>query len=111
MSDYPCKGCILLGNCSAYCSKVITEEYKIARIIIHNDCCCDCGGTRLLVVNAFDEVLVCEECRSVFYPIETSTGIELLRLRKALSKLDKPHTHTHTTFGKWRDDRGKDYGA
>lgn len=109
MNDYPCKGCILLGNCSTYCSKVITEEYKIVRIIIHNDCCCDCGGTRLCVVNALHEVLVCEECRSVFYPIEANTGIELLRLRKALSKLDKPHTHT--TFGKWRDDRGKDYGT
>lgn len=43
---YPCKECILLGNCSEYCDKLIEKGIELLRHMILRGNCPDCGGEK-----------------------------------------------------------------
>jgi hypothetical protein len=64
--NYPCKDCIIKGNCSKLCPKAHLSD-KFNSLIL-NKCCPDCGGREVdshKIVITFI-VISCRSCRSRF---------------------------------------------
>jgi hypothetical protein len=85
MNDYPCKECILLGNCSDICENVIDDgfRFEIIEYIKEHRCCPDCSSTELILCNdVFSSMIICKGCNSSFYPMTTEGRMDLFRYDK-----------------------------
>jgi hypothetical protein len=67
MEKYPCKECILKGNCSELCDKIspIWTDPSITDFIFDYNHCMDCGCEKCSVYGQY--TLVCDECNSAYY--------------------------------------------
>jgi ferredoxin len=70
MTNYPCRECLLLGNCSESCAnKLILDTKLLAKYLIRNKNCPDCGNDSLIwtmdIGILYTDVL-CKVCFSRF---------------------------------------------
>ena len=79
MNEYPCKECILLGNCSQTCYRLKFDWFEIEKHIRDKNNCPDCGGTEGIKFNdGYMSIIECCGCNSSFYP----THANIIRYRK-----------------------------
>lgn len=85
MIEYPCKDCIVKGNCSELCDKIspIGNDPSIRDFIFDNRHCMDCGCEKCSVYGQC--TAVCDECNSAYYFIMTTKNkvIVVNRVSKA----------------------------
>ena len=106
--NFPCKECLLKGNCSELCEDIIkdTNDARILNFIVNNKCCPDCGGTRLLGCGGeilrgnrvfVDSSALCIECGSLFYKHDKHNAI-IGRYRKHMKVLTHENRARVRTF-------------
>jgi hypothetical protein len=66
MTNYPCKDCILLGNCSEICDKL--RNVGPFNEILVTRCCPDCGGEYIDIRRMLTDfyIIYCTNCNSKF---------------------------------------------
>jgi hypothetical protein len=74
MNTYPCNGCIVKGNCSEFCDKIINNrwwnyEYEVHKYMLDNSDCPDCGCKEgIKYDDGYIYIIKCSGCLSSFYP-------------------------------------------
>ena len=85
MTDYPCKECILKGNCSKLCDNISTigNDPSIRDFILDNNHCPDCGSESCSAYGQY--TVICNECNSSYYFTITTAGrvVMVNRVNKA----------------------------
>jgi hypothetical protein len=84
MNNYPCKECILCGNCSKICDKIITNvngsvTANLFEFIFKERCCVDCGckdGTSFV---RHLQYIVCNRCNSIYIVSASGKKYEISR--------------------------------
>jgi hypothetical protein len=81
---YPCKECIVGQVCSELCDKVENNAKKIFKIISKNNCCPDCGGTKLYEgpSGGCSQNIYCQNCRHGFNIMGLFEKIERIGIMK-----------------------------
>jgi hypothetical protein len=84
MNEYPCKDCILKGNCSKYCSEILgSGDFSIFIFIKHNKLCPDCGSSHGYKYDAYFRcMMTCKYCYSTYYPVVTDGKYNISRHKK-----------------------------
>ena len=84
MALYPCRECILFGNCSEICKKLIDGNIKF--IMVDRKECVDCGGDKFVrhYHDMENESLSCTICNSLFRIHHGELSLRILSIHRHL---------------------------
>jgi hypothetical protein len=114
MNKYPCRDCVLFGNCSQLCEKSEIDgsiTTNLFHFLVKERCCIDCGCENVVIFFRHFVHIHCTECKSVYVKSPTNKKYEINRHFKSLviepSAMDKKDSQS-TTFGEFIETNYKD---
>lgn len=113
MNKYPCRDCIVCGNCSNICNNITVNYSGIVTTNIFNflfkeRCCIDCGCKDAITFKGHLTFIVCTNCKSVYVKSATNKEYEISRHFKYGDDLPDRYIITDTKFGEFIDEHYRD---